>query len=333
MRAALVLACAACRGEPQKPPAPPAPKLVVLDAHAGATALYGDERLVMSFVQDWDKPGPLRLSRGRGPVERTLQGWPIGVAGERAYLAEPDGAQLRIVRVGLAGEPEELLRVAAPRSPYRIVGSVTGDGHVALAVPGEDSTRFVVVAPDKTTRDIAAVRPTDAVVALVGDPRGPDLAVVSSWMRGYLDAGAPSAAIIEFDAATGTVRWSIPFDRSFAADEGETAFVDAGLAVHLGDQLVAFERMHGVRTTLLDGATFDARSVAIAPAGDAVAYVHRVHNSDMMPLPVDPACEVFIARRGQPPPAEPVKRYAGGCYFGMGITYVGSELWIAPLGH
>src|SRR5262245_2905374 len=168
-----LIGLAACRSaHDREPPHPPPMPVVKLDAHRGATALYGGNALLLSFARDWEKPGPLHLSRGSGPVERTLEGWPIGVAGDAAYVLEPAGSEARVLRLGLTGEPEELGRIPAAQSRDRTSGAITGDGHIALATPiSEKGATLRIFAPDKTVREINAVRDTDGLYSLVGNPK------------------------------------------------------------------------------------------------------------------------------------------------------------------
>ncbi|HUJ61812.1 MAG TPA: hypothetical protein VLX92_25080 [Kofleriaceae bacterium] len=327
MRLLLVLSLiAGCRDARTHAPSPQVHP-VVLDAHAGATDLYGGEGLLMSFTQDWEKPGPLRLSRGRGPVARTLQGWPIGVVGDRGYVLEPAGDQERVLRVGLAGDPELLATIPAAPALYRNVGTVTGSGHVVLAISeGEKPTRIEVIAPDRTTRELSLVRDSDAIVALVGDPSGSSFALITSYAHG---SASDQSAITLVDAATGATRWSLSMPPLWAT-EGPAAFVGDKLAVQLRSGIWGYDVATGATAKLLDLEDLDARRIAFGPRGEALAWVHWVHPSDVMPLSDRHACEVYAARAGEPAPTSPAISYETGCYFGTGVVFVGDALWVAP---
>lgn len=310
---ALLASLTACGNGPgaSAPTAPPV-AVVVLEAHRDATALFGGRALVMSFEQDWDQPGPLKLSRGKGPVERTFEGWPVGVAGDRAYFARRAGAAgaLELVRVGLTGEPEVIGAMPAAAQDRSPEAAVTGDGHVIARLAAD---RLRVLAPDGSSREVTAT----GRIAAAG-PRA-EVALVDV-----------AGALALVDAATGAVRWSRPLGQRLSAVEGEAGFTEAGLVVHLGDELVAYDLATGAPRPLATDVYIDARNTAFAPRGGLVAFSVDVHPSDIMPISMRVGCDVRVVGPAIDRAAGPVRRFESRCYFGTGLVFVDGELWIAP---
>ncbi|MGE5181218.1 MAG: hypothetical protein ACM31C_04115, partial [Acidobacteriota bacterium] len=275
----LLIAIAACGGA-QHAPEPRAP-VVRGDAPLGATQRYGGAQLLLGYTRAPDGAGALALSRGNAAVERRLAGWPIGVVGDHAYVAEAAGDELKIERVALTGEPEELARTDGVAKLGRFRGAVTGSGHVAFA----ERERVIVVAPDRTRRELAL----PGARVLAGNSRGSELAILSG----------SSLALV--DAATGATRWTVPVGE--AADAA--AFVGGRLELVAEHRLVALDLATGAPTVIVADLYADARTVAFAP--DGLAYVIDLHPSDIAPISLDRACEVFVARRGKPASAPEVK--------------------------
>ena len=330
VRVALCLVLAGCDLlSPPSAPAPPGPPPfapIVLDAHAGATELYGGPLLLMS---NGGSAQSVLLSRGRGPIVRTVPGWPIDVVGDHAYVLQPAGDQLRVARVGLddVDEPLALVPVLQEHDAYR--AAVTGGGHVVIIAPeSDDVTHAIVIAPDHATRELSLVRPAGhSVSLLVADPAGSTFAILTEYSHGHLAPGAALTILTFVDAATGATRVSIPLP-GLSAMDGQAAFIGGKLAIHVGDTIWSYDPATGGHVELFAAPGIDARAMQFSPRGDALAYAHWVHVSDMIPMWVDPVCEIWVVRAGDPRPENPIFTNDGDCRFGTGMLFVGDTLWI-----
>jgi hypothetical protein len=313
----LVIACRANGNEPAPRPQP-AMRVVQLDTQRGATELYGGADLVLGFVRtDADKPGPLRLSRGLGPVARELTGWPLGVAKDSAYIVRPeDDVEVVIERVGLTGDPLLVARAPGPKPYAHPEGAVTGDGHVAIWM----HPTLRVVGPDGTTRDLD-LSDHGGVRALVGNPNGSELALAMSHEN--------STELLLVDTAAGTVRWVKPTAQRSGSD-GEVGFAGAMVVQHAAGAITGYSIASGEAKPVAKIGYITQRNMAFAPSGHAVAYSHYVHPSDMMPLASRHGCDIYAARGDRDPNAEAIASYNTECYYGAGLLFVDDVLWIAP---
>jgi hypothetical protein len=243
---------------------------------------------------------------------RAFVGWPLGVAGGRAYFARRDGAEIAIERAGLDGEPERLGKIPPPGGLEDVLGVVTGDGHVVMV----GAQRLHVIAPDRSVRDIEVPAGVHGIAA---NPAGSEVALVTGL------------AVDLIDSATGQTRWSAPYDARLWAAEGEIGFVGNEVVADLHRSIDRYELANGRRLSATATAYIDQRNLAFGPGGSELAYTDSVRPTDTHPFTTRHGCDVYVLHAGAPPPVEPVARFETSCYFGLGLLYVGRELWIAPL--
>lgn len=321
----------------------PALAVVHLTAHAGATALWGNAKLTAGATQDWDKPGAIRLSRGDGPIARTIDaGWVIGVVGEQLYFLRPTaGTNLEIARVGLTGDPIVIATVPREDPERRPTAAVTGTGTVAIvarsldapAIPADpvlDRHAADLMLVDATgPRRIPLLEPGEYAVALVANPDGPEVVAVAT-NRGGSIPGRGSDWIALFDTATATMRWRQSLSSSWISTGGETAFTDHDLIVNLGNDVVRLALATGASTVEWTEVHIDARNLEFDRAGKRAAYTINVGSGDG--AWADPACHVMVIDAADPEmrTRDPLERYDGGCYFGIGLLWVDGALWVAP---
>ncbi len=334
---ALLLGCAVLAGcgesRPAVAPGPAAGAVKMLDGHRGATALWHDPDgdLWVSVVQDWDRPSPIRLSRGGGPIEHTLTGWVAGVRGGRAYVVVPAGDHLEVEAIGPAGAATVLGTLPPVPLPYGYTFAVTASAEVVAAGgdTGAAGSDVVLVGAGGTRRISSVVLPGDSVWSMAADPLRPRLALTLQQTVGTPDI-TRSGRLVVLDTASGAVLRDEPLG-SLSAGEGEVAFdLSGALWLHHDDRL---DRMaEGTRRSFLPGARIDARNLVLAADGSAVAYTEMYGGGDVLPLS-GPFCAVHYRRTdavSASPSAEPVARFEGGCYFGLGLAIVAGTLWIAP---
>jgi hypothetical protein len=340
--ACLAAGCSSATREPARPRF----EVKHLSAHAGATALWGNARLIAGMTQDWEKPGPINLSRGAGAIERTIDaGWMIDVVGERAYLMRPatapgTGSEVEIVRVGLTGDPEVLATV--PRDdPTRVpTAAVTGTETVAIivrtldpATAGDGSVldrhaSDLMLIDASGSRRMPLAEPAEHA-SIVANPHGPELLAIASYNAGTRP-GRSDSWIALIDTRTAAVRWTQDLVPRFHAADGELAFTDKDIVLHHGNDVVRIDLATGARTVQWKDIHIKARNLELDTTGTRVAFTVDVgsgHGSW-----ADPACQIYVVDGSDPARRTPelLERSDGGCYFGQGLRWVDGALWIAP---
>lgn len=323
LRLSCLLACAGCSTQqtadpPAAPAPPPAPPVALLSAHAGATALWHDGGLWVSEVRDWDRPARIRLSRGDGPVQHELRGWVAGVRDGKAYVATPSGDSLAVQRVDVDGRADTLTTIPAPAGGYRYALAVTSTGEVAVSGGSEHAVGVRILGGAGEPRRCGS----EPVEAIAADPFQPRIAALG---------GTTTRVLTIHDATTCDPLRTVELGGARPADEGELAYDDDGAVwVHADRQI---QRIGAAHQRHLVGAHISARNLVFARDGGRIAFTTEVGTGHMLPSG-DPACLVHAVRTDETLEQfardHSVQRFAGGCYFGLGLAFVAGTLWVAP---
>jgi len=313
---------ASCRTAPTGPPrSRPAGPVKALAAHAGATALWHDGDLWVSFLGNFRQPGEVRLSRGDRPIQRSFVGQVAGVHAGRAIVVVSAGKAIEIQSIGATDAPIVFGRV--PQAERDLEYGVTASGEAIIVDSGpRDAARLVRIVGPGGARAFPIVKPGAVVIALSAAPNAPRLALL-------LDEHSigKSTRIAEIDTQTGRLLSETPL-----ADDARASWI--GVA---SDGAV-WLKYHGYfarndgrgERTLLQGIAPDARNIVIAPDGSAIAYVVPSGDSDMG-FQTSPACDVYYTRRDDTSPLHgEALSYPTRCYGGLGLAIVDGTLWAAP---
>jgi len=323
--AAATLVLAACRSGSAAHPASPIPFREIA-SHRGAVELVGSATFLASVTIDDDGlRREVRLSRGDGPIVRTIAGELAGVANGFAFVLARGDVGLEVLRVGLDGDPVVVGRVPAPDEFERIEATVAGDGSVVLETG--DTVRVV---DDQGVRALVTLADGEHVWDLVGDPTAPRaFLVVHRWATDDPVALPVQTRLILLDVSTGAVVWESVRPDSLGHGTGVSTFLPDGRVVtYLGGAVVVIDAA-GVDTTLWPVAELE-HDVVIAPDARRLAYTDQRGTGDGSWI--DPTCVIEyvdepIARAKG---SRRVTAYKGLCSQGSGLAFVGAELWIAP---
>jgi hypothetical protein len=324
----LLLALVAC-----KQPARGAtrdPRLPVTRAvagHGGSQSMSGGAELLASQrLLDWrgetpvPAPPEVRLSRGPGKVERTVTGWLAGTTRDRAVVATPEGAELVVEAIGLAGAPEPLGRVPADDAGFPRVALAEGGAAVLV---GTNQALYIVRAGQVRT---VALEPGERVDWLAGHPTA--ALAYAAVARDSSAASEPLGARgIFFATDTGAIVHELARN---APEVGRSGAFDVAGALVVGT-------IQGVRVVdPATGASTDwggpiARGrVVVSADGRRIAYADQIGTGDG--AWADPACVVRYfdedVARTQKFPID-VGHYGRFCGDGPALAFVGDELWIA----
>lgn len=313
---------ASCRTAPAGPPRTAGP-VKTLPAHAGATALWHDRDLWVSYDPEPGHPGPIRLSRGDRPIQRTLSGWVLGVHAGRAIVAAGAGKAIRISSVDPTGEPIVLGEVPQPARGDDVYTTITAAGEAIVIDAGRhDAAGAVRIVGPGGVRAFPIVPPQASVVGFAADPRAPRLALLIDDSGGKL-----TWHLVIVDTQTGRLLSDRPFPAGPTADW--VGFDDSGAVWIHGYH--GFTRSDGAGDRqVLDGTYPDGRTIVLAPSGAAVAYARSAGDSDMGFL-TSHRCSVYYLRTAETGRLhKEALAYPTFCRQGLGLAIVGDTLWVAP---
>ncbi len=301
-------------------------KIRTLPAHAGSRWLTGGPILLASFepAENDEGPGTVRISRGDGPIERTVTGLLSGVAGTSTFVLMPDGENVAVYEVPLTGPGVEWATVPDDH-PWGWRASTVVNHGAAIVV----YTGAIRVVENGSVREIK-LGPGDRVVQLAGNPTGPEVFAIVE--RASTPDSPAGAWLMMFDSSTERVLWQEPMDPYPGADLGTARFVAGDrLLVQFRDGVMAFDRGRGTPSVHWPGPRVAFSGGVFAENGRHLADVNQIgtgHGSLLNPTCVVDYFGDTVASKQHW--TEQVASFPGFCSDGPAITFVGDELWLAP---